>query len=132
MDTSASTLITDLIGRTDGPMSFRVYIQPIMAIIFAIRDGRRDFREGRGPYGWALLNDPEHRRFLIQDGWKGISKVFVFAYLLDLVYQFVVLHGFRFAQALFTAILLAIIPYVLLRGPAGRLASVMGTRKSSP
>jgi len=132
MDDSVSTFITDLIGRTDGAMSFRVYLQPIMAIVFAVRDGRRDSREGRAPYGWALLTDPEHRRFLIHDGWKGISKVFVFAYLLDLVYQFVVLHGFRLAQALFTAILLAIVPYVLLRGPAGRLASVMTTRRPTP
>jgi hypothetical protein len=132
MDDSVSRFITDLIGRTDGPMSFRVYIQPIMAIVFAIRDGRRDCREGRGPFGWALLTDPEHRSFLIRDGWKGISKVFVFAYLLDLVYQFVALHGFRFAQALFTAVLLAIVPYVLLRGPAGRVTSFMSTRTRSP
>jgi hypothetical protein len=132
MDDTARTFITDLIGRIDGPMSFRVYLQPIMALVFAVRDGRRDVREGRAPYGWALLTDPEHRRFLVHDGWKGISKVFVIAYLLDLVYQFVVLHGFRLAQALFTAILLAIVPYVLLRGPAGRLASLFANRKATP
>ena len=129
MDDTVRTFITDLIGRTDGPMSFRVYIQPLMAIVFAVRDGRRDAREGRAPYGWALLTDPEHRRYLIRDGWKGISKVFVIAYVLDIIYQYVVLHGFRPFQALFTAILLALVPYVLLRGPACRLASTVKPRK---
>ena len=30
---TASTFITELIGRTDEPMSFRVYIQPILLVI---------------------------------------------------------------------------------------------------
>ena len=122
MDDIVSTFITELIGRTDGPMNFRVYIQPIIALLFAFRDGRKDAHEGRPPYGWALLTDAEHRRFLIHDGWKSISKVFVVAYVLDLVYQYVALHGFRPLQALSTAILLAIVPYLLLRGLAGRLS----------
>ena len=128
MDDTVKTFISDLIGRTDGPMSFRVYIQPLMALFFAIRDGRRDAHEGRAPYGWALLTDAEHRRYLIHDGWKGISKVFVIAWLLDLVYQYVVLRDFRPLQALSTAIVLAIVPYVLLRGPAGRLTPATKTR----
>jgi hypothetical protein len=132
MDDFLTTFVTDLIGRTDGPMRFRVFIQPIVAIIFAFRDGRADCRAGRPPYGWALLTDPEHRHFLIHDGWKAISKVFVIAYVLDLVYQYVALDGFHFGQALFTALLLAIVPYVLLRGPAGRIASLMAHRKPAP
>lgn len=115
--------ITELIGRIDGPMSLRVYLQPIMAMAFAFRDGRRDVREGRPPYGWAVLHDAEHRSYLLRDGWKGIATVFIFAYVLDLVYQFIVLHGWHPTQAFFTAVLLAIVPYALLRGPANRLTS---------
>jgi hypothetical protein len=131
MDDSVGTFITELIGRTDGPMSFRVYIQPVIALLFAFRDGRKDTREGRPPYGWALLSDGEHCSYLIRDGWKGISKVFLIAYLLDLVYQYVALHGFRPLQALATAVLLAIVPYVLLRGPAGRLTGTAKTRETA-
>ncbi len=115
--------ITELIGRIDGPMSFRVYLQPIMATAFAFRDGRRDVREGRPPYGWAVLTDAEHRSYLLRDGWKGVSNLFIFAYVLDLVYQFIVLHGWRPTQAFFTAVLLALVPYALLRGPVNRLMS---------
>lgn len=113
--------ITDLIGRIDGPMRFRLLLQPLMAIAFAIRDGRKDAREGRPRYGWALLTDAEHRRYLLQDGWKGVSRVFVLAYVLDLVYQYIVLQEWRPLQALSMAILLALVPYVLLRGPVNRL-----------
>lgn len=110
-----------LVGRVDGPMSFRVYLQPLMATAFAIRDGRRDAREGRAPYGWALLSDPQQRPGLLRDGWKGISKVFVVAYVLDLVYQHIVLGGWHPGQAFATAIILALVPYSLLRGVANRL-----------
>ena len=121
MDDILARFIPEMIGRIDGPMSFRLLLQPAMAIFFAFRDGRRDAREGRAPYGWTLLTDAEHRRFLLKDGWKGIAKVFVIASLLDLVYQYIAIGGFRPVQALFTAILVALVPYVLLRGPINRL-----------
>ncbi|MGA7953282.1 MAG: hypothetical protein WCA07_07140 [Gloeobacterales cyanobacterium] len=95
-----------------------------MAAVFAFRDGRRDAQEGQTPYGWAVLTAPEHRRFLIKDGWKGISKVFILAFVLDLVYQFIALRAFHPKDALIIASLLALIPYVLLRGPANRLMSL--------
>lgn len=131
MEDFLGSLLTDLIGRTDGKMHFRIYLQPLMAAVFAIRDGRKDAHEGRPAYGWSLLTDAEHRRYLVKDGWKGISKVFVVAYVLDVVYQFVVLGGLRPLQALFTAILLAIVPYVLLRGPANRIAHAKHGRHGS-
>ena len=121
MDDALTRFITDLIGRIDGPMHVRLYLQPLMAMAFAVRDGRKDARAGRPPYGWALLTDAEHRRYLLWDGWKGIFRVFVLAYALDLIYQLVVLQRLRPLQALFTAILLALLPYVLLRGPVNRL-----------
>ena len=122
MDSIWSNFITELIGRIDGPMHFRIYLQPLMAIIFAIRDGRKDAREGRPAYGWALLTSSEHRRYLLHDGWKGFRNVFVIAVVLDVVYQFVAIGSWRPLQGLATALLLAMIPYVLLRGPANRLS----------
>ena len=131
MEDFLTNFLTDLIGRIDGPMHFRLYLQPLMATAFAIRDGVKDAHEGRPAYGWALLTEAEHRRYLVKDGWKGISKVFIAAYILDVAYQFVALGGLRPMQALSTAILLAIIPYVLLRGPANRLTPAKpGTRSS--
>ena len=40
----------DLVDRPDGPMAFRFILQPAMATIAAIRDGRKDARANRAPY----------------------------------------------------------------------------------
>jgi hypothetical protein len=112
---------SDFLGRFDGPMHFRLFMQPLMAIVFAVRDGRRDAREGRGAYLWALFSDAAQRRYLVHDGWKGISRVFALAIVLDVVYQFMVWRGLKPLQGLLTAVVLAVIPYLLLRGPVNRV-----------
>jgi len=128
MENFLSNFLTDFIGRFDGPMHFRLYMQPLVAISFAIRDGSRDAREGRSAYGWAVLSDPAQRRYLLESGWKGISKVVLAAYALDVVYQLVVWRGVKPFEALLTAVVLAVLPYALLRGPANRLVRVLETR----
>lgn len=125
MDDHLARFFTDLIGRVDGPLSFRLVLQPLVAMVCAFRDGRGDARAGRAPYGWAVFTDAEHRRFLIRDGWKGIASVFVFAWLLDLLYQYLALGGWRPAQAFLIAVLLAIVPYALLRGVFNRVLAGM-------
>ena len=121
MDDFFANYVSNFIGRFDGPLHFRLIMQPLMAILLAVRDGSRDAREGRSAYGWTLLTDASQRRYLLADGWKGISRVFVLAYALDVVYQFIEWRGLKPSQALLTAIILAVIPYVLLRGPINRL-----------
>ena len=122
---------SDFIGRFDGPLHFRLFMQPLMAIFFAVRDGSRDAREGRGAYLWSLISDPAQRRYLLQSGWKGISRVFFLAYALDVVYQFMVWHGLKPLQALMSAVVLAVIPYLVLRGPVNRLMRSNSTRRSA-
>ena len=119
--TLQSAAITDYLTRV---------VQPLMAILFAIRDGRRDARDGRTAYLWSLFTDPVERRYLLESGWKGISKVFVLAFGLDVVYQFMVLHGLKPLQALLTAIVLAVIPYAVLRGPVNRITRIGEAHKS--
>jgi hypothetical protein len=130
MENFLGNFFTDFIGRFDGPLHFRLYVQPLMAILFAIRDGSRDAREARSAYGWALLNDPAHRQYLLESGWKGIWKVFIFAYALDVVYQVIAWRGLRPFEALLTAVILAVVPYALLRGPANRLLRSHQARRS--
>ena len=121
--------LPDLLGRIDGPMKFRLVLQPIMAMVFAVRDGRRDFREQRAPYFWSLFSEPGHRRDLLRDGWRGISRIFALALILDVVYQYIELHAFYPPQSLAVAIILAVIPYLLLRGPVNRILSLSAKRK---
>jgi hypothetical protein len=126
-----STYWNDFLGRFDGPLHLRLFVQPLMAILFAVRDGRRDAREGRSAYLWSLITGAAQRSYLLHSGWKGISKVFAIAFALDVVYQLLVWHGLKPLQALMTAIVLAVIPYALLRGPINRLMSSSQTRRTN-
>jgi hypothetical protein len=126
-----STFWSDFLARFDGPLHFRLFVQPMMAIVFAVRDGMRDAREGRSAYLWTLLTDAAQRRYLLESGWKGISKVFVLAVVLDVVYQLIVSRDVKPVEALLTAAVLALIPYALLRGPVNRAVRSSRTRKSA-
>ena len=99
----------------------RLSFLALMAAIFAFRDGRKDAREGKPPYGWAVFTNAEHRSDLLRNGWKSVSKIFCVGLVLDAVYQFITVKWFYPGEALVTAALLALVPYLLLRGPFNRL-----------
>ena len=111
----------NLVGRVHGSMHLRLLMQPLMAIIFAVRDGRKDAREGKPAYVWALFTHPGHRRDLLREGWKSVGKIFIVAIVLDAIYQYIELKWFYPGEALVVAIVLALVPYLLLRGPINRL-----------
>src|SRR5436190_21924390 len=117
-----SRISENLIDRVSGPMHFRIILQPLMASLFAFRDGRKDALERNPAYFWALFTDAEHRRDLLRSGWKSVGKVFVLAIILDVVYQLWVLHWFYPGESLIVALVLAIVPYLLLRGTVNRLS----------
>lgn len=121
MDDTVLRVVHDIYARLDGPLHFRFFLQPAMAIFLAIRDGLKDGREGTPPFFWSLFTDPGHRRELMRDGWKSISKVFIIAVLLDVVYQIIVVRWFYPFETLLVAVLLALVPYILVRGLANRL-----------
>jgi hypothetical protein len=110
----------NLIGRPGGPMAFRLILQPLMASIFAIRAAFKDAREDRRPYLWAVFRNPVKRRKLLQEGWKDVGKVFVLAILIDLIYQIIAFRWFYPVESLVLATILALVPYVLIRGPLSR------------
>jgi hypothetical protein len=112
----------NLIGRIGGSLTFRLVLQPTVAAFFALRAGWKDARQGRVPYGWAILSDPINRRELLQEGWKDVAKVFVIAIIIDLVYQIIEFRWFYPEEAVIVAAILALMPYLLLRGPVNRIA----------
>lgn len=113
--------VGELLGRSSGPLHFRLIIQPIIAAIIAIRAGIRDAKTGQSPFLWTYLTSPAERQRLVQSGWKDIGKVFMIALVLDTVYQLAVLHGFYIVQALMVAVAVAVLPYILLRGLVTRV-----------
>jgi hypothetical protein len=112
----------DLVARVSGPLKFRLVLQPAMATFLAIRSGLADARAGKPPYFWSLFWDHSHRVERLKEGWKSIGKVFILALLLDVVYQVIVLRFVYPGEAIIVAIVLAVVPYLIVRGPVTRLA----------
>lgn len=112
----------NFLARPGGHFGLRFYLQPAMASLIALRAGLRDAREHRPAYLWAALSDASARQQLLHGGWKDIRTVFIVAVVLDIAYQLVTHQGIYAFEVLFTATLLAVVPYLLLRGPIGRLA----------
>ena len=108
--------------RIGGSMSFRFILQPLMAMIFATIDGLKDAKTGKVPYLWSLFTQPQHLEAQLRNGWKSIGKVFILAIVLDVIFQVRELHNFFPLEALVIAVLLAIVPYLGLRGIVCRLS----------
>jgi hypothetical protein len=111
----------DLLDRPGGPMTFRFILQPAMAIIAALRDGVSDARLGRTPYLAAIVCG-EERNALVWEGIISTARILILGVVMDTVYQWLVLKTFYPGQAAVIAVLLAFVPYLLLRGPIERIA----------
>jgi hypothetical protein len=132
MDDLWIRIAENLSERVSGPMHLRFLLQPIMATLLAIRSGLKDAKTGKPPYFWSLIfhpYDPSRRREMIKDGWQSISKLFCAAIALDLIYQFIAQPFIYLRQAIIVAFLLAVVPYLVLRGAVTRLASRLMTRR---
>jgi hypothetical protein len=110
-----------VVDRLHGPLKFRFLMQPAMAAIFAIRAGLADGRAGRPAFLWTVFTKPESRAYLLKDGWKDVAKVFVVAFIMDMIYQYMVTRHVRPLRALLVAAVLCFIPYLFIRGPVSRI-----------
>jgi hypothetical protein len=131
MDHMWMRVASQLAARVSGPMKFRLVLQPAMAAFFAIRSGLADARAGKPPYFWALVSDPAQRDAMMKDGWKSVGRVFILALVLDAVYQIIVFHFVYVGEAIIVAFVLAILPYLILRGLVTRLARRNYARRQS-
>ena len=124
--------IEQLLGRSSGPLHFRLVMQPVVATIIAVKAGLRDAREGQPPFLWTLATDASRRKRLIQSGWRDIGRMFTIAFLMDTAYQLFILRAFYPLQALIVAIGVAVVPYTLLRGIVTRVARRPTNSSSNP
>jgi hypothetical protein len=112
----------DIFDRVHGPMTFRFYLQPVMALLAAIPDGIRDARLGHKSFFWSVLWDPHAPTGRLREGLISTARVVLLGLSMDVIYQFKVLDRFYPAEALMMAILLAVIPYFVFRWIVERAA----------
>ena len=110
-----------LLGRTTGPLTLRLILQPSMAALFAIRAAIKDTRDGHSEFFLRGLFDHAQRSEMLRAAKKDVGKIFVIAMALDVVYQIKVFQWVYPLQIVIVATVLAIVPYVLIRGIVTRL-----------
>jgi hypothetical protein len=115
-------MVENLIARLDGPLHVRLFLQPATALFFGIRDGLKDAREGKPAYFWAICSNPAQAKELLKSGFKSVTRVVIFALVMDAIYQIIVSHWFYPGEAVLVAFILAFVPYLLIRGPVNRVA----------
>jgi hypothetical protein len=108
--------------RLSGPLKFRFILQPGMAIFLAVRSGLKDARDGKRPYFWGMLTgNAAERKAELKSGWKSIGKLFIAATVMDAIYQYLVDRWVYPSEAVLVALILAVVPYLLVRGPINRI-----------
>ena len=112
----------NFLARPGGQFSLRFVLQPLVAALIALRAGLKDARAGRPAFLWAAFSDATARSQLLRGGWKDIRMPFLIAIVLDATYQLLTHRSIYPLELLFTATLLALLPYSLLRGPINRVA----------
>ncbi len=129
MDQMWERVGSQLLARVSGPMKFRLLLQPCMAAFFAVRAGLADAKAGKPPYFWGLVSDQGQRADMLKDGWKSVGRIFILALVLDAVYQIIVIRFIYPGEMIIVAFVLAIVPYLILRGLVTRVARA---KKASP
>jgi hypothetical protein len=121
-----------LLGRLSGPLNFRLVVMPTVVTLLALRADWRDAREGRPAFLGAFITDPVERRRLFRIGLRDVGRVFLMALVLDTAYQLMVFRWVYPGQLLTVAIVCAVVPYVLVRGPITRTVRLLLRKRATP
>ena len=105
----------DIFAREHGPMTFRFYLQPLMAAIAALHDGTRDTRFGHKSFFWTAALDPTKHGGRLREGLTSTARIVLLGLSMDVIYQHKVLHTFYPVEAVMMAVLLAVVPYFVFR-----------------
>ena len=121
----------NLLDRSSGPMTFRFILQPVMATIAAYFDGVKDARSGRGPFLETVLTNPAKRAGRLQEAVVATARILLLGLIMDGIYQVIEFKTFHPAEAVIIALLLAFVPYVVMRGLIARVARRWFSRGSA-
>jgi hypothetical protein len=112
----------NLVDRPGGPMLFRFFLQPTMATIAGVLSGLKDARLGRVPFMQAVLTRPSERAGRLDEALVDTSRIMLLGLVMDTIYQYIEFDTFHPGEAVVITLLLAFLPYLLLRGLVARVA----------
>jgi hypothetical protein len=112
----------NLVDRPGGPMVFRYFLQPTMATIAGVLGGMSDARQGRLPFVQAVLTNPAERAGRLDEAMVDTSRIMLLGLVMDTIYQYIEFDAFHPAEAVIVTLMLAFLPYLLVRGLVARAA----------
>lgn len=113
-----------------GPGRLRFFIQPAVAILLGIRDGRNDARAGELPYLWGLLFQKESRRKRAMEGLRAAAMPLAVAFVMDSLLQYHTNRTVHPGWALVVGALLVALPYASARALANRVVTRRRRRRA--
>ena len=116
------TMSEKLVERFTGPFHFRFILQPLVAIIFGLKDGKTDAKLKKPPYIAHLILDKQHRLTNFRQGLMAIYKPLLIGVILDVIVQIYLFHSVRLWGAVVVGALIIALPYALARGLRNRLS----------
>ncbi len=69
-----------------------------------------------------MLYKPCERTERLREALNATARIILLGLVMDAIYQVIVLKRFYPAEAVIVAVLFAFVPYVIMRGPAARVA----------
>src|SRR5437763_5524886 len=115
----------DLLARVSGPFHFRLFLQPLVASILAIRAGWSEAWAGRPIFFWTMVRESARAPTALRNMWALVGKVFLVAVALDVVYQLIVLQWIYPVQTLIVATMLALVPCLVVRAIGNRIVTAI-------
>jgi len=109
----------DIFDRVHGPMTFRFYLQPTMALLAALPDGIKDARLGHKSFFWSALWNSDAPTGRLREGLISTARVVLLGLSMDVIYQNKVFDRF------------AVIPYFIFRWIVERVARWWFARKGT-
>jgi hypothetical protein len=105
----------------DGPGHLRFYLQPLLALLLALRDGAGDARAGRQPYLLSIIRARADRGTKLKQLLQTLSKPLAIAVVMDLIFQFIIRGTVRPLYSVIYASLFVALPYVVVRALTNRV-----------
>ncbi len=118
--------------RHEGPMSFRLYLQPAMSLIYAVIAGLKDAKAGKPPFVIdGLILGKTDRKQALKDLWKGVGKVFILAVIMEIIFEIIVYKTIHPLEVIRVSFFLAILPYLIFRGLVERIVLLFMRKKNT-
>ncbi len=112
-----------IIELLSGPGNLRFVVQPLIAILLAIRDGRNDAKSGTPAFLAEMVSGSGPRGATLKVSIKATLMPFSVAVILDSILQIVIFDVWRLQWALVVGLFLVGIPYVVVRSISNSLFS---------